>query len=121
MATAPAKVRCSHLLVKHSGSRNPTSWKSPQITRPKSEALQILATHRDKLTNSPSGNLAGEFGALAAAESDCSSARNSGDLGYFTKGQMQKEFEDVAFGLSVGQLSGFVDTASGVHVILRTA
>lgn len=25
--TRPVKVRASHLLVKHSGSRNPTSWR----------------------------------------------------------------------------------------------
>lgn len=32
---------------------------------------------------------------------------------------MQKAFEDAAFGLQVGQLSGIVDTDSGVHIILR--
>lgn len=52
---------------------------------------------------------------------DCSSARSGGDLGSFGRGQMQRPFEDAAFGLGVGQMSDIVETDSGVHLILRTA
>lgn len=38
----PAKVRCSHLLVKHSQSRRPSSWRQEKITRSKEEALELI-------------------------------------------------------------------------------
>lgn len=39
--------------------------------------------------------------------------------GFFGRSEMQKEFEDAAFALQPGQVSGIVDTASGVHLIQR--
>lgn len=39
--------------------------------------------------------------------------------GFFGKGDMQKEFEEAAFALEKGQVSGVVDTASGIHLIQR--
>jgi hypothetical protein len=39
--------------------------------------------------------------------------------GFFGRGEMQKEFEDAAFALQPGQVSGIVETASGVHLIER--
>lgn len=59
------------------------------------------------------------LGDLAISESDCSSARKMGDLGYFGKGDMQKEFEEAAFALKPGDVSHVVETASGLHLIER--
>jgi NIMA-interacting peptidyl-prolyl cis-trans isomerase 1 len=39
--------------------------------------------------------------------------------GFFGKGDMQKEFEDAAFSLQPGEMSGVVQTASGLHLIQR--
>lgn len=39
--------------------------------------------------------------------------------GFFGRGDMQKEFETAAFALEKGQVSGVVDTASGIHLIQR--
>ena len=54
-------------------------------------------------------------------KSECGSALKGGDLGMFGRGQMQKAFEDAAFALQPGELSGIVDSESGIHIILRTA
>lgn len=59
------------------------------------------------------------FTTIAQTESDCSSARNGGNLGDFSRGQMQKSFEDASFNLQVNQLSELVDSDSGIHIILR--
>lgn len=58
---------------------------------------------------------------LATTESDCSSAKRGGDLGFFGRGQMQPPFEKATYALKVGELSEPVFTDSGVHLILRTA
>jgi hypothetical protein len=44
---------------------------------------------------------------------------NIGDLGLFARGQMQPSFENAAFALAVGELSGVVESDSGLHLILR--
>lgn len=61
-----------------------------------------------------------DFAKIAAAESHCSSAKRGGDLGVFTRGQMQPAFEDAAFALAIADISEAIETDSGVHIILRT-
>lgn len=109
-------VRASHLLVKHRDVRRPSSWKEPQVTRSKEEALTKIQQFRQQLTSGQA-----DFATLASQESHCSSAKRGGDLGEFGPGQMQKPFEDATYALKVGELSEPVDTDSGVHLILRTA
>ncbi|KAK2604656.1 hypothetical protein N8I77_007569 [Diaporthe amygdali] len=108
------KIRAAHLLVKHNQSRRPMSWKESNITRSKEDAQKIIEAHQERIK---SGEVS--LGDLAVTESDCSSARKRGDLGYFGRGDMQKEFEDAAFALQPGEISGVVDTASGLHLIER--
>eukprot|EP00770_Monocercomonoides_exilis_P013754 MONOS_13701.1-p1 / transcript=MONOS_13701.1 / gene=MONOS_13701 / organism=Monocercomonoides_exilis_PA203 / gene_product=Protein dodo / transcript_product=Protein dodo / location=Mono_scaffold00867:22650-23102(-) / protein_length=103 / sequence_SO=supercontig / SO=protein_coding / is_pseudo=false len=96
--------------------RNPSSWREAKITRTKEEAVEILTGYLNDIKSGRKG-----FGEIARQFSDCSSASRDGDLGPFTRGQMQKPFEDAAFALKVGEMSGIVSTASGVHIILRTA
>ena len=58
-----------------------------------------------------------EFSELAKEYSDDSSASKGGDLGYFTKGQMVQPFEEAAFSLKSGEISGLVESEYGYHII----
>jgi len=114
-ATAPeGKIRAAHLLVKHKDSRRPSSWKEPNITRSLEEAKEIIRGYEQQIRSGQT-----TLGDLAVSESDDSSARKRGDLGFFGKREMQKEFEEAAFALKPGEMSGVVETASGLHLIER--
>ncbi|XAR73789.1 Peptidylprolyl isomerase [Bertholletia excelsa] len=113
------KVRASHILIKHQGSRRRASWKDPEgsviSTTTRDSAVSQLKSLRDDIVSGKT-----KFEDVAARHSDCSSAKRGGDLGSFGRGQMQKPFEQAAFALKVGEISDIVDTDSGVHIIMRT-
>ncbi len=59
-----------------------------------------------------------DFAALAQKYSqDDASKAQGGDLGTFAKGKMTPEFEQAAFALQTGQVSGVVKTQYGYHII----
>ena len=87
------KIKCTHILVQK-----------------QSEAIAIL----DKIKKGE------KFGKLARELSiDTGSAKRDGNLGFFGRGKMVKEFETAAFNLQVGQISEPVKTQYGYHVIKR--
>jgi foldase protein PrsA len=89
------KIKCSHILVEK-----------------QSQALEILERIK-------SGE---KFGKLAKELSvDSGSAKRDGNLGYFGRGKMVKEFENSAFKLEIGQISEPVKTQYGYHLIKRLA
>jgi len=75
-----------------------------------SEALAVL----ERIKNGE------KFGKLAKELSiDSGSAKRDGNLGYFGRGKMVKEFENAAFNLQAGQISEPVKTQYGYHIIKR--
>mmetsp|Transcript_3512 Transcript_3512/g.5472 ORF Transcript_3512/g.5472 Transcript_3512/m.5472 type:complete len:125 (+) Transcript_3512:52-426(+) len=120
-----AEVRVLHLLKKHAGSRRPASWRCDNITQSKDTSIQQITAFREQLVNTMNTSgveaMVEQFQDIAREESDCGSHERGGDLGMFGRGQMQKPFEDASFALNVGELSGLVDTDSGIHIIVRIA
>jgi peptidyl-prolyl cis-trans isomerase D len=97
--SSPEQVRASHILFK-------TEGKNEAEIRAKAEAV---------LKQVKGG---ADFGALARQHSeDEVSAKQDGDLDYFGRGRMVKEFEDVAFSLAPGQISDLVKSQFGFHII----
>ncbi len=59
-----------------------------------------------------------DFAELAKQVSkDPGSASNGGDLGYFSKGVMVEEFDNVAFSQAIGVISDPVQSSLGYHII----
>ncbi|MBI4789930.1 MAG: peptidylprolyl isomerase [Chloroflexi bacterium] len=94
------------------GKEMPTTAEQVQARHILVADLATATKVEDLLKNS------GDFAALAQEYStDTGSKDQGGDLGWFPKGQMIKEFEDVAFALKVNEISQPVTTTYGVHII----
>ncbi len=65
--------------------------------------------------------LAGDvtFEDMAYQYSECTTAQDSGMLPEFARGAMIEEFENAAFVLEPGEISGIVETRFGLHLIKR--
>ena len=89
----PEKIRCSHILVEKESTAR--------------EVVERLGKGEG-------------FSKLAMQYSIDGTRKRGGDLGFFRRGQMVKEFEKAAFSLNKGEVSGIVKTQFGFHIIKRT-
>ncbi|CAJ1942562.1 unnamed protein product [Cylindrotheca closterium] len=114
-----SQVRAAHLLIKHTGSRNPVSRRTgEQVVLSPEDAMKELTEFEAKIKTE---GIDEAFPKYAATRSDCSSFKQNGDLGFFERGMMQAPFEDASFALQPGEMSGIISTESGYHLIYRIA
>ena len=105
----PEQVRASHILIK------------PVFTDPNAdpnEAKVVAKAKAEDLLKQIKGGA--DFAELAKANSNCPSAPNGGDLGFFPRGETTLEFEKTAFEMEIGQISDVVETEYGYHIIKVT-
>jgi peptidyl-prolyl cis-trans isomerase C/foldase protein PrsA len=98
--TMPEMIRASHIVKHHKPDADGDDMKS--------RMQQILNELRNKA----------DFGRMARKHSDC--PENAGDLGYFGRGRMVAEFEDVVFAMEPGQISDVFRTEFGYHIAMVT-
>ncbi|MGO9480282.1 MAG: peptidylprolyl isomerase [Candidatus Kryptoniota bacterium] len=99
-------VRASHILISIEG-KNPAD-----TLKAYNKAIAVM----DSIKNGV------DFAKLAEDNSvDKYSAAKGGDLGYFSRGMMVREFDEAAFNMNVGQVAGPVRTRFGYHIIKLTA
>jgi peptidyl-prolyl cis-trans isomerase C len=99
----PEQVRSRHILIEVAPNAD-----NQQKSDAKSKIQAILEKAKG----------GADFAELASEYSQCPSASQGGDLGYFSRGRLAKTFEDAAFRLQPGQLSEVVETQFGYHIIL---
>lgn len=103
LPSRPSGVHAAHILI----SINPGETTKDSLYRYAQLILQKVSAGED-------------FAILAKNFSDDGTAMEGGDLGWFSRGDMVGEFEDVAFALSPGEVSGIVETQFGYHIIKCT-
>jgi peptidyl-prolyl cis-trans isomerase D len=98
----PERVKAQHILIKTQGKSD-------------AEKKAALAKAEDLLKQLKAG---ADFSKLAEKNSeDSSNAPKGGDLGWFVRGAMVPQFDQAAFALKPGELSGIVTTEYGYHII----
>lgn len=98
----PERVKARHILLS-------------TANKPKEEVPKIQAQAEALLKQIKAG---GDFAELAKKNSqDPGSAQKGGDLGWVSRGQMVKPFEDAAFALKPNEISNVVTTEYGFHIV----
>lgn len=99
----PEMVKARHILVKMDRTASEDGKK-----KTKEKATDILNKVK---SGEDFAKLASEF------SDDPGSKTKGGDLGFFARGRMVKPFEDAAFSLKPGEVSGLIESQYGFHII----
>ena len=110
------EVRARHILVRtgpgeHQEGEDPAAHKDGHKEVTKEEAKKKAEGLLERIKGGA------DFAKLAEENSDDGSKTQGGDLGYFQRGAMVPEFQDAAFKLKPGEVSGVVETEFGYHII----
>jgi parvulin-like peptidyl-prolyl isomerase len=97
--------------------KNPHFFKNEEEVRASHILVKDEAKAKELLAKLKGG---ADFAELAKANSLDGSKDKGGDLGFFRRGQMVPEFEQAAFALKPGELSGVVKSQFGYHLIKVT-
>ncbi len=84
------------------------------IGKTPAEVSALETKAQDVLAQAKAGK---DFASLAKEYSEDASASKGGDVGWIQRGQTEKQFEDVAFSLPPGQVSGLIKTDYGIDII----
>ena len=90
--------------------------KMEEVTKVKASHILVSSESEAKALKSEIDEGA-SFEELAKKYSKCPSGKNGGDLGYFRRGQMVKEFENAAFDTEINKISDPIKTQFGYHLI----
>ena len=99
------QVRARHILLK-----TPKGATPEQIAEVKAKADKIAAEAKKNSSDDA-------FAALAKKHSEGPTAPRGGDLSFFARNRMVKEFDQAAFSMKIGQVSDPVKTRFGWHII----
>jgi peptidyl-prolyl cis-trans isomerase C len=93
--------------------QHPDEFKSPEEVR----VRQILV-HEEELANDIEKKLkAGEaFETLSSEHSVAANAKKGGEIGYLSRGELPKMFEEEIFALKPGAISNVIRTDGGFHI-----
>lgn len=89
-------VRCSHIFIRGEGAKERIEKIRAQISTPE------------------------DFFKLCESRSQCPSGDCCGDLGFFAKGQLFKEIDEVAFSMKLNEISQPLKSPEGYHILLLT-
>jgi len=105
----PSRVRVSHILSIFPWVGDTSLEENDQAKENTKEKIEFV---EEQLENGA------EFGDMAREYSDdTATSGDGGDLGFITEGQMVEEFENTAFSLEVGEVSGIIETQFGYHIL----